>query len=91
MIKDKTGVQLNAAHTATDDFITKKYILPLLQDEETRNRLIAEHKATPVGRAPHKGNPVVEHSPGCTISGLVEPRKGWIRKDVNAHVPSPPS
>jgi len=62
MIKDKTGVQLNAAHTATDDFITKKYILPLLQDEETRNRLIAEHKATPVGRAPHKGNPAVEHS-----------------------------
>ncbi|MBD1147532.1 inner-membrane translocator [Pelagibacterales bacterium SAG-MED31] len=62
MIKDKTGVQLNSAHTATDDFITKKYILPLLQDEETRNRLIAEHKATPVGRAPNKGNPAVEHS-----------------------------
>ena len=56
MIKEKTGVQINAAHTHTDDFITKKYVLPLLRDEETRNRLIAEHKATPVGRAPHKGN-----------------------------------
>ena len=55
MIKEKTGVQLNAAHTHIDDFITKKYVLPLLMDEETRNRLIAEHKATPVGRAPHKG------------------------------------
>ena len=57
MIKEKTGVQINAAHSHTDDFITKKYVLPLLRDEETRNRLIAEHKATPVGRAPHKGNP----------------------------------
>ena len=62
MIKEKTGVQVNAAHTHTDDFITKKYVLPLLRDEETRNRLIVEHKATPVGRAPHKGNPAVEHS-----------------------------
>ena len=62
MIKEKTGVQINAAHTHTDDFITKKYVLPLLRDEETRNRLIAEHKATPVGRAPHKGNKAVEHS-----------------------------
>ncbi len=62
MIKEKTGVQINAAHTHTDDFITKKYVLPLLRDEETRNRLIAEHKATPVGRAPHKGNSAVEHS-----------------------------
>jgi len=29
MIKDKTGVQLNAAHTATDDFITKKIYFAL--------------------------------------------------------------
>ena len=62
MINEKTGVQLNQGHTSTDDFITKKYVLPLLQDEEIRNRLIAEHKATPVGRAPHKGQPMVEHS-----------------------------
>ena len=62
MIKDKTGVQLNQGHTSTDDFITRKYVLPLLRDEETRNRLIAAHKATPVGRAPHKGNSAVDHS-----------------------------
>ena len=62
MNKEKTGVQINAAHTHTDDFITKKYVLPLLRDEETRNRLIAEHKATPVGTAPQKGNSAVEHS-----------------------------
>ena len=62
MINDKTGVQLNQGHTSTDDFITRKYVLPLLQDEEIRNRLISEHKATPVGRAHHKGQPMVEHS-----------------------------
>ena len=32
--------------------------------KKLRNRLIAEHKACPVGRAaqPHKGQPMVEHS-----------------------------
>ena len=62
MIKEKTGVQLNQGHTSTDEFITQKYVLPLLKDEETRNRLIEEHKACPVGRAPHKGQPKIEHS-----------------------------
>jgi len=33
-----------------------------LKDEKTRNRLIEEHRACPVGRAPHKGQPMVEHS-----------------------------
>lgn len=64
MTKDKTGVQLNQAHTSTDDFITRKYVLPLLRDEKIRNRLIEEHRACPVGRAPalHKGDPGKEHS-----------------------------
>ena len=64
MIKDKTGVQLNQGHTSTDDFITRKYVLPLLRDEKTRNRLIEEHRACPVGKAPapHKGQPGIEHS-----------------------------
>ena len=64
MVKDKTGVQLNQGHTSTDDFITRKYILPLLSDEKIRNRLIEEHRACPVGKAPalHKGQPGVEHS-----------------------------
>ena len=62
MVKEKTGVQLNQGHTSTDDFITRKYVLPLLKDEKTRNRLIEEHRACPVGRAPHKGQPKVEHS-----------------------------
>ena len=64
MTKDKTGVQLNRGHTSTDDFITRKYVLPLLRDEKTRSRLIEEHRACPVGKAPalHKGEPGVEHS-----------------------------
>ena len=64
MTKDKTGVQLNQGHTSTDDFITRKYVMPLLRDEKIRNRLIEEHRACPVGRAPalHKGQPGVEHS-----------------------------
>ena len=62
MVKEKTGVQLNQGHTSTDDFITRKYVLPLLKDEKIRNRLIEEHRACPVGRAPHKGQPMVEHS-----------------------------
>ena len=58
MKKDKTGVQLDLGHTSTDDFITKKYVLPLLKDEKMRNKLIEEHRACPVGKAaqPHKGH-----------------------------------
>ena len=64
MDKDKTGVQLNLSHSSTDDFITEKYVLRLLRDEKMRNKLIEEHRATPVGKAPqpHKGQPMVEHS-----------------------------
>ena len=49
MTKDKTGVQINQGHTRTDDYITKKYVLPLLRDEKMRNKLIEEHRACPVG------------------------------------------
>ena len=62
MTNEKTGTQLNQAYTSVDDFNTIKYVLPLLRDEKTRNRLIEEHRACPVGRASHKGQPKVEHS-----------------------------
>ena len=69
MEKDKTGVQLNLGHTSTDDFITEKYVLPLLRDEKMRNKLIEEHRACPVGNAaqPHTGQPMVEHSKDLQI------------------------
>ena len=62
MTKEKTGTQLNQAYTSVDNVNTIKYVLPLLRDEKTRNRLIEEHRACPVGRASHKGQPMVEHS-----------------------------
>jgi len=57
-----TGVQTNQGHASTDDFITRTYVLPLLTDPETRDRLIAEHRANPVGRAATGGKPAIEHS-----------------------------
>jgi hypothetical protein len=62
MIGDRTGVQNNEAYERTDDFITRKYVLPLLRDSATRTRLIAEHRANPVGAAPRNGRPAIEHS-----------------------------
>ena len=62
MAGEPTGVQTNEAHAATDDFITLKYVMPLLLDEATRNRLIAEHRANPIGTAPKNGQPSIEHS-----------------------------
>ena len=62
MEKDKTGVQLNLGHTSTDDYITEKYVLPLLRDEKMRNKLIEEHRATPVGRAATRDHGVIQHS-----------------------------
>ena len=82
MTKEKTGVQLNQGHTSTDDFITRKYVLPLLKDEKTRNRLIEEHRACPVGKAPalHKGEPgMVEHSKELrtVLDKLEKTTNGW--------------
>lgn len=59
---EPTGVQTNEGKMATDDFITRTYVLPLLRDEATRNRLIAEHRANPVGTPPRNGRPAIEHS-----------------------------
>lgn len=44
-----TGVQTNRGHTATDDYITRTYVLPLLTDPASRARLIAEHRDNPIG------------------------------------------
>ncbi len=62
MKKEATGVQTNQGHTDTDDYITRHYVMPLLTDDASRNRLIAEHRSNPVGTAPQGGNPAVEHS-----------------------------
>ena len=62
MLDKPTGVQTNQAHASTDDYITRTYVLPLLTDEDSRRRLIAEHKAAPIGRPPQNGRAPVGHS-----------------------------
>ena len=58
----QTGVQRDEGRSHTDDYITRTYVLPLLQDEEMRSKLIAEHRGCPVGKAPSNGHAAVEHS-----------------------------
>ena len=57
-----TGVQTDQGRAVTDDYITRTYVLPLLRDEETRTRLINEHRANPVAGPPKNGQPPIEHS-----------------------------
>lgn len=58
----QSGVQMDEGRSHTDDYITRTYVLPLLQDDEMRSKLIAEHRACPIGKAPTGGNAAVEHS-----------------------------
>ncbi len=58
----KTGVQENRAHSSTDDFITRTYILPILADKKRREAIIAEHRDNPIGKPGLAGKPGVGHS-----------------------------
>jgi len=60
--KKPTGVQTNQAYASTDDFITRTYILPLLTDQATRERLITEHRANPIGKPGKAGKAGIQHS-----------------------------
>lgn len=62
MARKLTGVQANRGHSATDDFITRTHILPLLTDPTTRERLIAEHRDNPIGKPGKAGRAGVQHS-----------------------------
>lgn len=57
-----TGVQTNRGYTATDDYITRTYVLPLLADPDTRARLVAEHRDNPIGVPGRGGHPGIGHS-----------------------------
>ena len=60
--KDPSNVSLNKGHKHTDDFITKKYILPMLRNPQKLKELIDEHRATPFGRAATRNSDLVQHS-----------------------------
>ncbi len=62
MLDKATGVQTDQGRASTDDYITRTYVLPLLTDKDSRRRLIAEHRANPIGRPPQNGQPPVDHS-----------------------------
>ena len=62
ILNKPTGVQTDQGRASTDDYITRTYVMPLLTDEASRNRLIAEHRANPIGRPPHNGKAPVDHS-----------------------------
>ena len=62
MLDKEKGVMGNESHTETDDYITRTYVMPLLFDDESRRRLIAEHRNSPVGNAPSNGRSAIEHS-----------------------------
>lgn len=62
MAKKPTGVQTNQGYASTDDFITRTHVLPLLADDATRARLIAEHRSNPIGKPGKAGKAGVQHS-----------------------------
>lgn len=62
MATKPTGVQTNQGYAATDDFITRTHVLPLLTDKATRERLIAEHRDNPIGKPGKAGKAGIQHS-----------------------------
>lgn len=56
------GVMANTGYTETDDHMTRTYVMPLLFDDESRRRVLAEHRNNPIGTAPKNGRSAVEHS-----------------------------
>ena len=74
------GVKANTAHSETDNFMTRTYVMPLLFDDESRRRLIAEHRNSPVGSPPKNGRPAVEHR-SIQVSSILK------NKDIN-EIPS---
>lgn len=62
MAAKPTGVQTNQGYVATDDFITRTHVLPLLTDKATRERLIAEHHGNPIGKPGKAGKAGIQHS-----------------------------
>lgn len=62
MARKPTGVQSNQGYAATDDFITRTHVLPLLVDEQSKARLIAEHRGNPIGMPGKAGKAGVQHS-----------------------------
>jgi hypothetical protein len=60
---DTTALQNDYAYHAVDDYNTRMYILPFLQDRTRRKALIAEHRAGPIYGPTEPGKPAPVDSP----------------------------
>ncbi len=60
---DRTEDQKNWALMAAEDYLTRKYVPPLLTNQAVREKLIEEHRKNPIGIAGNRGKPGVGHSP----------------------------
>lgn len=62
LVANESALQQGWALNATEDFITRTYVLPLLTDERSRERLVDEHRKNPIGVAGKGGKPGTGHS-----------------------------
>src|ERR1700722_7619786 len=58
----KTTMSSNGSHTETDEFITQTHVMPILWDDEVRERIIGEHRKNPIGTPGKAGKPAFQHS-----------------------------
>jgi hypothetical protein len=75
----KTALQKDYSSTAVDDYDSRMYILPDLLDQESREAIIAEHKANPMYKGTRPGSPAPMYSK--TLTKLIDklrvvPQKG---------------
>ena len=58
----KTALQANYSFAALDDYDMRMYVLPALVDKESRDAIIAEHRALPVYASTQPGEPAPMYS-----------------------------
>jgi hypothetical protein len=58
----KTTMSSNGSHAETEEFITQTHVMPILWDDEVRERIIGEHRKNPIGTPGKAGKPGVQHS-----------------------------
>ena len=66
----KTALQQDYSFSAVDDYDSRMYILPHLVDQDSRNEIIAEHKANPMYKGTQPGSPAPMYSQ--TLTKLID-------------------
>jgi len=68
--RPKTALQQDYSFTAVDDYDSRMYILPQLVDQDSRDAIIAEHKANPMYKGTQPGSPAPMYSQ--TLTKLID-------------------